>query len=78
MQENWKELRKFLITEYKDVFNNLITPKYLGVDFENAVDLFRKIVLFETAHTDLNGLENTFFKHLKQIASANIAILNQL
>jgi len=82
MDFNINEIKSEIILNYKKIFDNSVSPKYIdfgnGIDFENGVDLFFKLVLFKANNNKLDGLNKTVLNALNESLITRKGDLNAL
>lgn len=65
MKYNWKNIKSKIIDNVKDIIENSTLPKYSN--FDQAVELFKNVLLHKTGNKKLNGLGDSVLEAIYEI-----------
>ncbi len=74
MKDNWKQIRKDIIDNVKEVFENSTLPKFSNV--EQGVELFRNVLNHKTGIKKLDGLSDSILEALFEIYNTKPGKIN--
>jgi hypothetical protein len=69
---NWNSLRQEITSNYKDVFTEFFEIK--GNNFRSIIGLLRKVLIYETGNTSLDGICTSVISELENVFDENLLL----